>query len=89
MFGLHNLYALVAIPATSGLKKADQNQLDAMLGPIVQTWLSNKLAEIHFLFEQEITGGIIRAATDALASSKDLIDQIEINLESCAKAMRP
>ncbi|MBC8433867.1 MAG: dynamin family protein [Desulfobacterales bacterium] len=89
MFGLHDLYALVAIPATSGLKKADQNQLDAMLGPIVQTWLSNKLADIHTLFEQEITGGIIRAATDALASSQDLIGQIEINLDSCEKAMKP
>ncbi len=87
LFGLHDLYALVAIPATTGLKKADQKQLDAMLGPIVQTWLNNKFKAVQDLFEQEITGGIIRVAKDAVDESENLINQIEVNIKACGKAM--
>ncbi len=87
LFGLHDLYALVAIPATTGLKRADQKQLDDMLGPIVQAWLNNKLKEVNDLFEQEITGGILRAAKDALDEGDILINQIEANIEACGKAI--
>jgi hypothetical protein len=87
LFGLHDLYALVAIPATTGLKRADQKQLDDMLGPIVQAWLNNKLKEVKDLFEQEITGGIIRAAKDAVDEADTLINQIEVNIEACRKAI--
>jgi hypothetical protein len=87
LFGLHDLYALVAIPATTGLKKADQKQLDALLGPIVQTWLNNKFKEVQDLFEQEITGGIIRVSKDAMDESENIINQIEVNIKTCEKAM--
>ena len=87
LFGLHDLYALVAIPATTGLKRTDQKQLDDMLGPIVQTWLNNKLKEVKDLFEQEITGGIIRATKDAVDEADNLINQIQVNIEACGKAM--
>ena len=87
LFGLHDLYALVAIPATTGLKKADQNQLEEMLGPIVQTWLNDKLKAVRDLFEQEVTGGIIRAATDTLDASNPLIHGIETRIDTCKKVM--
>jgi hypothetical protein len=87
LFGLHDLYALVAIPATTGLKRADQKQLDDMLGPIVRAWLNNKLKEVKDLFEQEITGGIIRAAKDAEDKADTLINQIQANIEACRKGM--
>lgn len=87
LFGLHDLYALVAIPATTGLKRADQKQLDDMLGPIIQTWLNNKLKEVKDLFEQEITGGIIRTAKNALDEAETLINQIQTNIEACGKAV--
>ena len=87
LFGLHDLYALVAIPATTGLKKADQNQLEEMLGPIVQTWLNDKLKAVQDLFEQEVTGGIIRAATDTLDASNPLIHRIETRIDTCKKVM--
>jgi len=87
MFGLHDLYALVAIPATTGLKKADQKQLDELLGPIVKAWLNDKLKVVNKLFEQEITGAIIRAAKDAIDVSDDMLNQIELNIEACRKAM--
>ncbi|UCD31689.1 MAG: hypothetical protein JSV38_13015 [Desulfobacterales bacterium] len=87
MFGLHDLYALVAIPATTGLKKADQKQLDELLGPIVKAWLTDKLKVVKALFEQEITGAIMRAANDAIEVSDDMLNQIELNIEACRKAM--
>jgi prophage DNA circulation protein len=87
LFGLHDLYALIAIPATTGLKKADQNQLKEMLGPIIQTWLNNKLKSVQDLFEKEITGPMIQHATDALQSSDALITQIQDQIAICKKAM--
>jgi len=87
LFGLHDLYALIAIPATTGLKKADHNQLKEMLGPIIQTWLTNKLEAVRDIFEKEITGGIIQAATDALGSSDKMITQAEHSINICKKAM--
>ena len=87
LFGLHDLYALIAIPATTGLKKADQNQLKEMLAPIIQTWLNNKLKAVQHLFEKEITGQIIQYSTDALQSSDTLITQIQDQITVCKKAM--
>jgi hypothetical protein len=87
LFGLHDLYALIAIPATTGLKKADQNQLKEMLAPIIQTWLNNKLKAVQHLFEKEITGQIIQYSTDALQSSDALITQIQDQIAVCKKAL--
>ncbi|MBW2604793.1 MAG: hypothetical protein JRE28_10845 [Deltaproteobacteria bacterium] len=87
LFGLHDLYALIAIPATTGLKKADQNQLKEMLVPIIQAWLNNKLIAVQDLFEKEITGPTIQHATDALQSSDTLITQIRDQIAVCKKAM--
>ena len=33
--------ALVALPATTGLKAADLRQLETVLAPMAQTWLAN------------------------------------------------
>jgi hypothetical protein len=87
LFGLHDLYALIAIPATTGLKKADLNQIKEMLAPIIRTWLNNKLTAVQDLFEKEITGQIIQHATDALQSSDALITQIQDQIAVCKKAM--
>jgi GTPase SAR1 family protein len=87
LFGLHDLYALIAIPATTGLKKADLNQLKEMLAPIIRTWLNNKLKAVQDLFEKEITGQMIQHATDALQSSDALIAQIQYQIAVCKKAM--
>jgi hypothetical protein len=60
-----------------------------MLGPIVQTWLNDKLKAVRDLFEQEVTGGIIRAATDTLDALSPLLHGIETRIETCRKAMVP
>jgi hypothetical protein len=87
MFGLHDLYALIAIPATTGLKKADQKQLDELLGPIVKTWLDDKMQSVKALFEAEITGDIIRVARNVADASDEVLSHVEFNVAACRKAM--
>jgi hypothetical protein len=81
LFGLKDLYALVAIPATTGLKKADQKQLEALLAPITRTWLDDKLNTIQVLFKEEVTGGIFTAADQALERSAELMAELEDTLD--------
>jgi hypothetical protein len=83
LFGLNDLYALIAIPATTGLKKADQRQMEAILGPIATEWLNEKLRAVQEIFESEITGGIIRTAQHAAETSERLIKDIEENIALC------
>lgn len=77
LLGLNDLYALIAIPATAGLKKADQRQLEQMLAPVAQTWLTHKLRAVRALFETQITG-------DVLATVKDAYDRTEHRLARVA-----
>jgi len=85
LFGLNDLYALIAIPATRGLRKTDQQQMEDMLGPLAQVWLNDKLRAVQELFETEITGGIIRTAKDAIHKSDKQIRLIENSIKLCRK----
>jgi hypothetical protein len=87
LFGAKDLYALFAIPVTTGLKKADRKQIEEMLGPIVQTWLNHKLKTIQHLFEENITGGILRCARKNIADADPLIREIEHSMKVCAKGV--
>ncbi len=85
LFGAKDLYALFAIPATTGMKKADQKQLQSMLGPIVETWLSHKFKIVQNLFEEHITGDILRVAVESIAEAERRINVIEAGLKTCNK----
>jgi hypothetical protein len=87
LFGAKDLYALFAIPATTGMKKADQKQLEIMLGPIVETWLTHKLKLVQDLFENHITGDILRIADESIAAARQRIEDIEHHLTACTKGV--
>jgi hypothetical protein len=87
LFGLKDLYALVAIPVTAGLKQADLNQLQVMLGPIAQTWLNEKLKTVQALFEREISAGILGVAEQQLSLAQTLAGRIESHIAVCARAI--
>jgi hypothetical protein len=87
LFGAKDLYALFAIPATTGMKKADRKQLEIMLEPIVETWLLHKLKIIQDLFEAHITGGILHKADGIIAEAKQLINDVESSLNTCKKGV--
>jgi lipid-A-disaccharide synthase-like uncharacterized protein len=87
LFGAKDLYALFAIPATTGMKKADRKQLEIMLEPIVETWLIHKLKIIQDLFEAHITGGILHKADEIIAQAKQLTNDVETGLKTCRKGV--
>ncbi|UCF93017.1 MAG: dynamin family protein [Desulfobacterales bacterium] len=80
LFGAKDFYALLAIPATTGIKKADQKQLETMLAPIAQTWFNHKLKTVQMLFEQNISGSILRTAQEAIVDAERLTAEIEADL---------
>jgi hypothetical protein len=77
LLGLNDLYALIAIPATAGMQKADQRQLEQMLAPVARTWLAHKLTAVQTLFEQQITGELLTAARSAREAADGLLTQID------------
>ena len=86
IFGLHDLYALVAIPATAGVQKADMKQLEEMLGPLAQSWLQHKLETINALFEKEVTGVLRTRADEAVHQAEQLGAGILAQLAILSKA---
>ena len=88
LIGAKDLYALIAIPVTTGVKKADQKQLEVMLGPIAQTWFNHKLKKAQLLFEQHITGGILEAADTAVTAAGQMIHEIEKKMHIYTGAIR-
>ncbi|MGB5984796.1 MAG: hypothetical protein WBG37_05775, partial [Desulfobacterales bacterium] len=77
LFGLHDLYALVALPATSGLKKADRRQLETLLAPIAQTWFDTKTTVLKDLFETHLTGELLQQGEALLERAALELDRIE------------
>ena len=76
LFGLKDLYALVALPATTGLRQADRAQLETLMGPIAQTWLNHKLKNIQTLFEDSISGQTLEFAEEIGIQAKEQLNQI-------------
>ena len=77
LFGLHDLYALVALPATSGLKAADQRQLMGILAPVAQAWLNSRMGSIQSLFRRELTGAFIETTEGLIKESQS--DTLEVS----------
>jgi hypothetical protein len=85
LLGLHDLYALVAIPATAGLSKTDQQQLDLLLKPLAQTWLEHKSKTVQALFEQQISADLLKAVRSTTAQLDPLLSDTHRALEQCGK----
>jgi hypothetical protein len=88
-FGLHDLYALIAIPATSGMKSADRRLLETMLVPIARAWLSDKAETVQKIFEENLTGALIGRAAQLLDDSRDAQAAVDDHLQQCRKATPP
>ncbi len=87
LFGLNDLYALVAIPATAGMKKADLKQLEALLGPVARAWLTHKLTATEALFEETITGSLLQQGREVTETAAERIASMAENLARCGRAL--
>ncbi len=83
LFGLKDLYALVALPATTGLRKADRAQLEMLMGPIAKTWLNHKLEMIQTLFKDSISGSALSSAEEIGSQAKEELKQVGRVLITC------
>jgi hypothetical protein len=83
IFGLHDLYALIAIPATAGMSKADRKQLEQLLAPLARTWLAHKFAAVRQLFETHITGRLLDSVRSARSRAAELTAEIDAALKAC------
>ncbi len=83
LFGLHDLYALIAIPATAGMSKADRRQLEELLAPLARTWLAHKLSVVRELFETHITGQVLGSLRTAQNRAAELAKEIDTALKIC------
>ena len=83
LFGLKDLYALVALPATSGLRTADQAQLEALMGPIAETWLNHKLEVIQTIFQDTISGETLAKAERIYSEADRHIADLNRVLANC------
>jgi hypothetical protein len=84
LFGLKDLYALVALPATSGLRTADQAQLEALIGPIAETWLNHKLEVIQTIFQDTISGETLAKADRIFSEAERHITELNQVLANCS-----
>jgi hypothetical protein len=87
LFGLNDLYALIAIPATAGMKKADRRQLDLMLRPVARTWLEHKLKTVQQIFETHLTGDLFKALNSVQQATDVLAEQCAQALGVCRKVV--
>ncbi|MGD2100306.1 MAG: hypothetical protein PVG35_22255 [Desulfobacterales bacterium] len=87
LFGAKDLYALVAIPVTTQMKKADQQQLQTMLGPIARAWFEHKLKKVQQLFEDTITGVTIGKVNATIERADADLAALQTSMEVCAKEL--
>ncbi len=85
IFGLHDLYALIAIPATAGMSKADRKQLEQLLAPLARTWLAHKFAAVRQLFEAHITGRLL----DSVRSAQKRAAELTVEIDAALKTIKP
>jgi len=88
LFGAKDLYALVAIPVTTQLKKADQQQLKTMLEPIAQAWFNHKLKKVQQLFEETITADTIRNANETIERAAAGVADMQGSMNICGEEIK-
>jgi hypothetical protein len=81
LFGLQDLYALIAIP----MKRADRKQLERMLAPVAATWLAHKLKVVEALFTEHITGELLHQAESIQTETDVHLLQLTQALAVCTK----
>jgi hypothetical protein len=77
LFGMHDLWALVSIPASAGMDENTRRNLSDMLAPIVTRWFENRASLVTTLFEQQIAGRLLQDLQQLIASVGRQVDEVE------------
>ena len=82
MFGMHDLWALVSIPASAGLDETGRQRLSDMLEPVVKKWLENRAYIVRRLFEETLSGAVTREVYETAETAEVLLKRIEAELKA-------
>ena len=80
MFGMHDLWALVSIPASAGLDETGRQRLSDMLEPVVKKWVENRALIVRQLFEETLSGVVTRQVDETSVTVDGLLKRIEAEL---------
>jgi hypothetical protein len=80
MFGMHDLWALVSIPASAGLDETGRQRLSDMLEPVLKKWVENRALIVRRLFEETLSGEVTRKVDETAATAEDLLKRMEAEL---------
>ena len=82
MFGMHDLWALVSIPASAGLDETGRQRLSDMLEPVVKKWVENRAFIVRRLFEETLSGAVTREVDETAGTTEVLLKRIEVELKA-------
>lgn len=77
LFGMHDLWALVSIPASAGLDETSRKNLSTMLTPVLSRWFDNRASIVRRIFEENITGAVITEVEMLISTAEQMIKKIE------------
>ncbi len=81
LFGVHDLWALVSIPASAGIDETGRKDLSEMLEPVVKRWIENRARIVKQVFEETIVGEVIHQMEATAEKSGQLIHATEEALD--------
>lgn len=61
LFGINDLWALVAIPASAGLSERDRRQLERLVAPVFRLWLDRRVREVCSVLERTVCAPLLAA----------------------------
>lgn len=82
LFGMHDLWALVSIPASARMDETARRNLSDMLAPVLDRWLENRARIIRDVFEMQIAGAVIDAVEQTAADAEAAIAAVQQALEA-------
>jgi hypothetical protein len=76
LFGMHDLWALISIPASAGLDESSRKNLSDMLAPVVSRWFENRAMIVRRIFKENVTGEVLEEVKNLIESADQMIVEI-------------
>ena len=83
VFGLTDLWALIAIPPSAGLDEVSRRKLEELLKPITEQWFRFRAQKVESILENRITGDLIGSSQEIEDKATRLVSEIENSIECC------
>ena len=77
LFGMHDLWALISIPASAGLDESSRKNLSDMLAPVVSRWFENRAMIVRRIFKENVAGEALEEVKNLIESADQMIVEIE------------